>query len=144
MQMPARQRPTRKASWEASCSPAWYRCNSLLTIYQGARTLQPLVSSAIAGCTTSNGRRPAAAEAAAVLGTLRGAEHGTNAGTTKRAATKRSGRKELRAMVLKPLVLACTSWLERKQATSQRNGCQLVAKYCNILSKGWNASKCTS
>lgn len=68
-----------------------------------------MVSSAIAGCTTSNGRRPAAAEAAAVLGTLRGAEHGTNAGTTKRAATKRSGRKELRAMVLKPLVLACAS-----------------------------------
>ena len=33
MQMPARQRPARKASWEASCSPAWYRCNSLLTIY---------------------------------------------------------------------------------------------------------------
>ena len=50
-----------------------------------------------------------------MLGTLRGAEHGTNAGTTKRAATKRSGRKELRAMVLKPLVLACTSGLEKKQ-----------------------------
>ena len=37
MQMPARQRPTRKASWEASCSPAWYRCNSLLTIYHLGR-----------------------------------------------------------------------------------------------------------
>ena len=55
----------------------------------------------MAGCTTSSGRRPAAAEVAAVLGTLRGAVEGTNAGTTNRAATKRRGRKELRAMVLK-------------------------------------------
>ena len=54
----------------------------------------------MAGCTTRSGRRPAAAEVAAVLGTLRGAGEGTNAGTTNRAATKR-GRKELRAMVLK-------------------------------------------
>lgn len=54
----------------------------------------------MAGCTTSSGRRPAAAEVAAALGALRGAGEGTNAGTTKRAATKSNGRKELRAMIL--------------------------------------------
>ena len=62
---------------------------------------QVRLSSAMAGCTTRSGRRPAAAEVAAVLGTLRGAGEGTNAGTTNKAATKRRGRKELRAMVLK-------------------------------------------
>lgn len=62
---------------------------------------QVQLSSAMAGCTTRSGRRPAAAEVAAVLGTLRGAGEGTNAGTTNKAATKRRGRKELRAMVLK-------------------------------------------
>ena len=142
MQMPARQRPTRKASWEASCSPAWYRCNSLLTIYylgrQNPSTLGLLCHSWL--------HHKQWQEARCSRGCCRVGDTARCRAWHKCRNHKESSHQEKRqegATCHGPqATCTCMHFRTWKKATSQSNGCQLVAKYCKILSKGWNASKC--
>ena len=117
MQMPARQRPTRKASWEASCSPAWYRCNSLLTIYylgrQNPSTLGLLCHSWL--------HHKQWQEARCSRGCCRVGDTARCRAWHKCRNHKESSHQEKPAgrsyvpWSSSPLVLACTSGLEKKQ-----------------------------